>query len=166
MRLDKRACIVTRRMSSTPATKAGETTRLSISSRRGRFVAYGLLGWCVEVAFTGLHDFLRHKDPRLAARTSLWMLPIYGLLQPLYEPLHDALRRRSTAVRAIVYGTGFMAIEYTSGWALRQVFGEAPWDYSDARRHLHGLVRFDYFPLWALAGLAMERVHDELTGRR
>ena len=41
----------------------------------------------------------------------------------------------------------------------------APWDYSHARRHLHGLIRLDYLPLWAGAGLALEPVHDRLTRR-
>jgi hypothetical protein len=92
--------------------------RWVINRPLARFAAYGLIGWCAEVACTGLHDFGRTRHPRLLARSSLWMFPIYGLMQPLYGPLHD-----------------------------------------------DGLVLPDYFPLWAAAGLAMERVHDRLTGR-
>ena len=139
--------------------------RFVIPSRRGRFVAYGLLGWCGEVVFTGIHDFVRHRDPRLPSRTSIWMFPIYGLMSPLYEPLHDALRDRPLPLRAVAYGLGFLAIEYASGSLLRRVLGDAPWDYSYARRHVNGLIRPDYFPIWAGAGLAMEGVHDILTGR-
>jgi uncharacterized membrane protein len=132
----------------------------------GRFAAYGLIGWCGEVAFTGLHDFIRTRDPRLPSRSSLWMFPIYGLLQPLFEPLHDGMRDRVPApVRGAVYGGLIIAVEYTTGTVLRRLVGQAPWDYSDARRHIHGLVRPDYFPLWVAVGLAMERVHDRLTGR-
>ena len=131
-----------------------------------RFVAYGLIGWCGEVVMTGVHDFVRTRDLRLQSRTSLWMFPIYGLMQPLYEPLHDALRDRIPApVRAAIYGVGIMAVEYVSGRALRAAVGDAPWDYTYARRHIHGLVRPDYFPMWAVAGLAMETVHDRLVGR-
>ena len=145
----------------------GPLKRFEVPSRGGRFLAYGLLGWCSEVFFTGLHDFARHHDPRLPSRTSLWMFPIYGLLQPGFEPLHDALRDRGvpTPMRAVAYATGFFAFEYSTGWALRRVLGQAPWDYSSARRHLHGLVRLDYAPMWAVAGLALEPVHDLLTGR-
>ncbi|HEX2088583.1 MAG TPA: hypothetical protein VHI54_01435 [Actinomycetota bacterium] len=139
--------------------------RFVIPSRGGRFVAYGLLGWCAEVIFTGLHDFIRHRDKRLPSRTSIWMFPVYGLMAPLYEPLHDALRDRGVAVRAAAYGAGFLAVEYTSGVFFRRVLGDAPWDYSYAKRHVKGLIRPDYFPLWAGAGLAMERVHDVLAGR-
>jgi uncharacterized membrane protein len=139
--------------------------RFVIQSKPGRFVAYGLLGWCAEVVFTGIHDFIRHRDARLPSRTSIWMFPIYGLMAPLYEPLHDALRDRTLLLRAAAYGAGFLAVEYASGVLLRRVLGDAPWDYSYARRHVNGLIRPDYFPLWATAGLAMERVHDVLTGR-
>ncbi len=139
--------------------------RFEVPGRFGRFLAYGLVGWCAEVAFTGLHDFVRYRDRRLPSRTSLWMFPIYGLLQPLFEPLHDGLRDRPPLVRAAAYGAGIMALEYTTGRLLRAAVGEAPWDYSDVRRHVHGLVRPDYFPMWAAAGLALEPLHDLLTGR-
>ncbi len=67
--------------------------------------------------------------------------------------------------RGAVYGVGFLGVEYASGRLLRRLLGEAPWDYSHARYQLHGLTRFDYFPLWPLAGLGLEPVHDRLAGR-
>src|SRR5205807_9021060 len=139
--------------------------RFEIDRRLGRFAVYGGLGWCFEVLFTGLHDFVRSRDPALPSRSSLWMFPIYGLLQPLYEPLHDALRERPILFRAGAYGAGIMAVEYVTGKAIRKLVGKAPWDYSYARVHIDGLVRPAYFPLWAGVGLAAERVHDTLTGR-
>jgi uncharacterized membrane protein len=139
--------------------------RRSLSSGR-RFAAYGLLGWCAEVVFTGVHDYLRDRDPRLPSRTSLWMFPIYGMLQPLFEPAHEAMRDRvPPAGRAAVYGVGFLAVEYLSGRLLRRLLGEAPWDYSGARWNVEGLIRLDYLPVWAAAGLGAERVHDLLMGR-
>jgi uncharacterized membrane protein len=131
-----------------------------------RFMVYGALGWCAEVAFTGLNGFVRTRDPRLPGRTSLWMFPIYGLVRPLFEPAHDLMRDRvPAAARAAVYAAGFMAVEYATGRALRAAVGRAPWDYSHARLNLDGLTRLDYAPLWAAAGLALERVHDRLVGR-
>jgi uncharacterized membrane protein len=140
--------------------------RFEIDSRLGRFAVYGGLGWCFEVLFTGLHDFLRTRDPALPSRSSVWMFPIYGLLQPMYEPMHDGLRDKPVLARAAAYGVGIMAIEYASGKALRAAVGKAPWDYTYARVHVDGLVRPAYFPLWAAVGLAMEPIHDTLTGRR
>ena len=64
------------------------------------------------------------------------------------------------------HSAGLLATEYSCGVVLRRVLGEAPWDYSYARRHISGLVRPDYFPLWGAFGLALEPVHDILTGRR
>ncbi len=90
------------------------------------------------------------------------MLPVYALLLPLFEPVHDALRGRPPALRASVYGTGFLAVEYASGLVFRRTLGDAPWDYTYAKRHVNGLIRPDYFFLWALAGLLAERLHDEL----
>lgn len=135
-----------------------------LGSRRSRFILYGLLGWCAEVAFTGVTDFFRTRDRRLPARTSIWMFPIYGLLAPLYEPVHAVLRPRlSFPARAAVYGAGFLLVEYATGWALRRMVGEAPWDYSDAPYHVNGLIRPDYFVLWAIAGAALEPLHDRLA---
>ncbi len=139
--------------------------RFEVPSKVGRFAVYGLIGWCAEVLFTGVHDFFRTRDPRLMSRTSIWMFPVYGLMQPLYEPVHDAVRDWPLPVRATVYGLGFLAVEYASGRVLRAALGDAPWDYSDARWHIDGLIRLDYFPIWAAAGLGLERVHDVLTGR-
>jgi uncharacterized membrane protein len=139
--------------------------RFVIRTKLGRFAAYGLLGWCAEVLFTGIHDFVRYRDKRLPSRTSVWMFPVYGLLAPMYEPLHDAVRDLPAPVRATAYALGLMATEYSSGVALRKLLGQAPWDYSYARRHINGLVRPDYLPLWAVFGLALEPVHDILTGR-
>lgn len=142
------------------------TGRFHVPTRLGRFVAYGLIGWCGEVVFTGLHDFARYRDNRLPSRTSLWMFPVYGLLQPMFEPLHDSMRGRFPApLRGAAYAVGFFAVEYSSGVFLRTLLGRPPWDYTYAKRHIGGLIRLDYAPLWALAGLALEPVHDRLTGR-
>lgn len=127
----------------------------------GRLLAYSGIGFAAEVAISAIHDVWRKKPVRF--RTSALMLPVYGLLLPLYEPLHDALRGRSWAVRGTAYGVGFLAVEYASGVAFRRTLGEAPWDYSDARYHLDGLIRPDYFFQWAALGIALEPLHDRLT---
>lgn len=130
-----------------------------------RFAIYGTLGWSIEVMWTAIGSTLsgEQKGWRLAGTTYLWMFPIYGLLAPLYEPVHDALKARAPLLRAAVYGLGFLAVEYASGWLIRRLAGACPWDYSDrARWHLHGLIRLDYAPAWAALGLLLEPVHDYL----
>jgi Putative ABC-transporter type IV len=123
-----------------------------------RFLAYGLLGLGTELTYTGV--------VRGRPRTSIWMLLVYGLAQPLFEPAHERLRARPLPVRAAVYGLGFTAVEYASGRALRRLRGTAPWDYGRARVNVDGLVRADYVPLWAGYGLFLERVHDALARNR
>jgi hypothetical protein len=123
-----------------------------------RFLAYGLLGLGTELAYTAA--------VRRRPRTSLWVLPAYGLAQPLFEPAHDRLRGRPLPLRAAVYGLGFTAVEYATGRALRRLRGAAPWDYAHARVNCDGLVRADYVPLWAAYGLFLERVHDALARNR
>lgn len=127
----------------------------------GRALIYAGVGFCTDACFSAVHDLLRGKD--LTLRTSSWMLPIYALVLPLYEPLHDRLRNRPVPVRAALYGLGFLAVEYSSGAALRAGRGAAPWDYTYAKRHVNGLIRPDYFFFWAAAGLALEPLHDRLS---
>ena len=131
-----------------------------------RFVLYGLLGWAIEIVWTALSSTASgaQRGWPLAGTTYLWMFPIYGLLAPLYEPLHDAIRAWPWPLRGLLYGLGFLAVEYVAGWLLRRLTGACPWDYTGrCRRHLHGLIRLDYGPLWALLGLALEPVHDLLV---
>jgi len=127
-----------------------------------RFVLYGLLGWCGEIVFTALP---RRWPPdwRLAGHTTLWMFPIYGLIAPLYEPVHTALRAWPWPVRGLIYMVGFMAVEFITGWLLVRLIGRCPWDYAGKTRwHILGLTRLDYAPIWFAVGLGLEPVHDFL----
>ena len=89
---------------------------------------------------------------------------MYGLAQPLFEPLHDRIRHRLLVLRAVAYGVGTLGVEYSSGRRLRRLVGSAPWDYGGARLGVDGLVRLDYLPLWAAYGLVLEHLHDALSG--
>jgi hypothetical protein len=130
-----------------------------------RFVVYGLLGWCAEVVWTALLGFLRTRDARLAGTSYLWMFPIYGSIAFLYEPLHDAIREAPLLARAAVWSLGFTAVEFASGRAIERATGRCPWDYAaaGARFAINPYIRWDYFPLWAAVGLALEPVHDFLV---
>ena len=45
---------------------------------KSNFIKCGMIGWCLEVAWTGLGSLLRH-DPKLTGVSSLTMFPIYGM---------------------------------------------------------------------------------------
>jgi len=128
-----------------------------------RFVIYGLGGWCGEVVFTALTGSLREGDWRLMGRTYLWMFPIYGLIAPLYEPVHNLIREAPLLARAAIWALGFTSVELLSGWLLARLIGRCPWDYSDRRWAINAYIRWDYLPVWALVGLALEPVHDFLV---
>ena len=131
-----------------------------------RFALYGVLGWVAEILWTAAGSTVtgKQKGWGLAGTTYLWMFPIYGLLAPLYEPAHNTLRHRPWPLRAIVYGAGFLVVEYASGWVIKRIIGGCPWDYTGrARWQLHGLIRLDYYPAWALFGMLLEPVHDFLV---
>lgn len=121
-----------------------------------RFLVYGLTGWAIDSLFVWLHTGRRRPS-------SLLNVPVYGLAQPLFEPLHDRLRHRPPELRASVYGAGILGVEYASGRLLRRLLGSAPWDYGEARLAIGGgLVRLDYLPIWGAFGLGLERLHDLL----
>jgi uncharacterized membrane protein len=121
-----------------------------------RFAVYGITGWAVDSLFVAMRTGRRRPS-------SLLNVPVYGLAQPLFEPVHDRLRRSRLLVRAAVYGTGILGVEYATGRLLRRATCSAPWDYGQARSAIDGLVRIDYLPLWAAFGLGLERVHDALV---
>lgn len=128
-----------------------------------RFVIYGLGGWCGEVVFTALTGSLPQRDWRLVGKTYLWMFPIYGLIAPLYEPVHNLIREAPILARAVVWAVGFTLVELIAGWIIARLIGRCPWDYSDRRWAINAYIRWDYFPVWALVGLALEPVHDFLV---
>ena len=138
--------------------------------RSTRFLAYGVAGWVSEIVTTGVRSHGRDGDWRLSSHTYLWMLPIYGSAAVLFEPAHDAARRRGWPwwLRGAAWTGGIFAVEAASGEAIRRVTGEVPWDYNRPRgskpvpRNWRGLVRPAYAPMWFGVGLLMERLHDRL----
>jgi len=125
-----------------------------------RFVFYGLLGWVTEVVYTGAADLLK-GDWSLRGFTFLWMFPIYGL-GVLGERVHDSIRQLPWMVRGLIWLGLIWAVEYSSGWLLRELTGTCPWDYGYSVFSIHGFIRLDMAGDWFLAGLAFERVHDWL----
>ncbi|HUU14145.1 MAG TPA: hypothetical protein VM182_10595 [Terriglobia bacterium] len=130
-----------------------------------RFCIYGLLGWCFDVAFTAVTEkaWGKQQDWRLVGHSYLWMFPIYGLLAPLGEPIHNFMRPHFWLLRGIVYTVGIWLVEYGTGWLLRKFTGKCPWDYSMFRWNIKGIVALEFGPVWFMFGLAFEKVHDALV---
>lgn len=130
-----------------------------------RFVLYGLGGWCGEVLYTALTESVPRRDWRLTGTTYLWMFPIYGSIVFLYEPVHNAIGDYPWWIRAVIYSLGFTAVELLTGWLIARLVGRCPWDYVAAGKRfaINPYIRWDYFFVWAVIGLALEPVHDFLV---
>jgi len=125
-----------------------------------RFMIYGLLGWCLEVFWTGAGSMLK-GDVKLTSQTYIWMFFIYGLAVFL-EPIHHRIKDKNIIIRGIIYTILIFSIEYITGWTLKSILGVCPWDYSGSRFSVNGLIRLDYGPAWFIAGLIFERIHKFL----
>ena len=119
------------------------------------FCICGLTGWCMEILFTSAGSLLKH-DKRMIGQTSLWMFPIYGMAA-IISPLYKLIKEKPVLMRGSIYTLGIFSFEYLSGIFLRK-YHLCPWDYSDAKTNVNGVIRLDYAPLWLAAGLLFERI--------
>ena len=122
-----------------------------------RFIIYGLIGWCMEIVWTGLNSFLK-GDVKLTGRTYIWMFFIYGLAV-FFEPVLQRISHLNIILRGGLYATIIFTVEYLTGWVLKKVLGVCPWDYSKCIFSVGGLIRLDYAPAWFVAGLLFEQVY-------
>ena len=125
-----------------------------------RFIVYGLMGWCIEVFWTGMCSLI-YRDVTLASQTSLWMFPIYSLMV-FIEPIYGLIKKQHIILRGCIYVICIYTVEYFSGLLLLSVFGSTPWDYSHAKYNINGLIRLDYAPAWLAAGLLFEKLQVKL----
>lgn len=121
-----------------------------------RFVIYGALGCLMEVFWTGLCS-LKSKNFRLESNTSLWMFFVYGMIA-LLEPVFRLVAPMPIYVRGLLYAMCIFAGEFLTGSLLKRM-EVCPWDYSATKYHVKGLIRWDYLPVWVVAGLVFEWVY-------
>ena len=119
------------------------------------FLFCGLIGWCLEILWTGLHALLR-GDFAMKGTTSLLMFPIYGCAS-LILPVYQKIKNLPVLLRGFLYTAGFYVGEFTSG-SILQAFHICPWDYSHAPHQYRGIIRLDYLPVWFFAVLLFEKI--------
>lgn len=124
-----------------------------------RFILCGLTGWCLECFWTGLHALLFFHDKTLRCGSSVWMFPIYGMASFL-TPISKQLKGKSFVLRGGIYAFCIFFVEFVSG-SLLSLFQACPWNYSNARFQIRGLVRLDFAPLWFVVGLLYEKLLSE-----
>ena len=121
-----------------------------------RFVIYGAIGCLMEVLWTGL-SALVSKNFKLSSKTSLWMFFIYGMVVFL-EPFFRMIASFNFLLRGLIYAAFILTGEFITGTLLKRA-DICPWDYSHTRFHVRGVIRFDYLPAWAAAGLVFEQLY-------
>jgi uncharacterized membrane protein len=121
-----------------------------------KFVLFGFAGWIIEVLFTGVISALFQRDRFATAQTYLWMHPIYGAAMLGMEWLGRRMTNLTWLERGGVYLAAIYAVEFTTGWILRRVLGQCPWDYGKRGWSVQGLIRLDYAPAWFAAALLFE----------
>jgi hypothetical protein len=139
-----------------------------------RLLFYASLGVAGEVAFTAvcarlgirltpdLDDAEARRSWRLKGHSFLWMFPIYGVGLLGFEPVHDMLRTAAWPLRGAVYVAGLYAIEFAAGASLVALTGDHVWRWR-GRRAVAGHIHLAMAPLWFLAGLVLEPLHDVLV---
>ena len=135
--------------------KMNKNKKNKIKTQLPDFVRCGILGWCIEIIFTALLSFRRRERTGMGT-TSIYMFFIYGAAS-FFKPICHIIRKFSAPVRGCIYMLLIFITEYFSGSFLskKQL---CPWNYARSRYHLHGLIRFDYAPLWFFAGLLFEKI--------
>lgn len=119
---------------------------------RGFFLC-GIIGWIMEVVWTGIWSLI-NGNLKMVSTTSLIMFPIYGMAV-LLKPLYDVMIDMPILMRGGIYVIFIFTAEYFFGVILTKM-GVCPWNYSEAKFNINGLIRLDYAPAWFAAGLIFE----------
>lgn len=107
----------------------------------------------MEVMWTGLASLIK-RDFTAKSTTSIWMFFVYGSAA-FFTPLIELISPMPVLVRGLIYAVCIYAVEYGVGMTLRQL-KMCPWDYSEAKTSVQGVIRLDYAPLWFGVGLFFE----------
>lgn len=124
------------------------------------------VGLSLEVVYTALLNHKRSGNWRLMGHTYVWMIPIYALVYPILSWVYPFASRYPLLARGAGYVLAIYAVEYASGWLLRRLTGECPWEreYRGSRWSVHDLIRLDMAPGWFGAAFVFERVYRALRG--
>lgn len=119
------------------------------------FLRCGIVGWCFEIIFTSFKSLLKH-EMKLMGQTSLWMFPIYGSAA-LFKPFFMLLHNKNFFFKGLIYAIGIFTGEFFSGYVLT-LKNVCPWNYSNSRWNIKGLIRLDFLPCWFIAGIIFEHL--------
>ena len=121
------------------------------------FLLLGATGITMEVFYTAIVARAWRSG---RGYSYAWMFPVYGAAYPAIMIAQPLIADFPLLIRGVVYALMFILGEWMSGWALRVLLGEAPWEagYREHRTIGQGLVRPDLAPMWFLVGILFERL--------
>ena len=128
---------------------------------KSNFVKCGILGWCIEIIWTAFHG-IKSKNNKFIGYTSIIMFPIYGLASVI-KPI--SLKLKKMKMPTIVYSIGIFMVELITGSILKKT-NNCPWDYSDKKYNINGVIRIDYAPLWCIVGVIFEKMLNSKECRK
>ena len=112
------------------------------------FFVYGVLGWCVEVAFAAV------KEGRFVNRGFLNgpICPIYGVgvVSVIFS-----LQGFSESLLILYLASAVLVtfIEWLTGYVMDRIFHQKWWDYSGQRFQFEGHICLKYSVIWGLSAL-------------
>ena len=129
-----------------------------------RFYVHGIQGFCHEIIFTALYDFVVTGDWQLKGQSALSSFLIYGSGGLLVERLYILMYLRhklGRLYRLPLYVLIAFLWELMWGLALRQL-NACPWDYSHYQYNFMGLITLEYAPGWLLLSFITDCVAEFL----
>lgn len=127
---------------------------------------FACVGVTVEVLFTAVANFRKKHDWILEGHSYVWMIAIYASAYPMFILFYPIAESWPILIRGIIYLIIIFTIEYASGWIVRKITGECPWEkqYHGKKWIVNDLIRLDYAPAWLVFALILERLYIFLSG--
>lgn len=133
-----------------------------------KFYVYAIQGFCDEIIFTAVIDFIVTGDWALKGHSSLSTFFIYGIICFMVEKLYVILYYKygvSWHYRVPLYVLIAYVWEFLTGLLLQQ-FNACPWDYSHYKYHVMGLITPYYAPGWVILAFLQDVLADYLLRLR
>ena len=124
------------------------------------FIAFGIIGMMVEVAFGAVKALLKDRSYELKGQTSVWVFPFYGLIAIIYPIIAVHMGSLPWYGRGLIYMVVIMAVQFVAGLFLTKLT-ICPWRYPD-KWSIKGVVYLPYAPLWFAFGLGVEWVWPKI----
>ena len=125
---------------------------------------FGCFGMATEIFFVAFTNLFTGKplwdEPlwSLTGKTYVWMFPIYMMIPVIAGFLLNYVGGFPLLVRLLIYTTIILSVEFITGFALEQITGKCPWEYTTGW-HLMGYIRLDYAPAWMLFAFIIEYLY-------